>query len=114
MTLPLTIVDAFTSAPFEGNPAAVCILDAARDENWMRRVACEANLPATTFVHSMADGFGLRWFARDVELQLCGHGTLATSHVIWESGMKGADQPLRFHTTGGVLTARRDGRWIEL
>lgn len=114
MTPAFTIVDAFTSRPFTGNPAAVCVLDAARDDEWMRRVACETNLPATSFVHPTAGGFGLRWFASAVELQLCGHGTLATSHVLWETGAADADQPLRFHTSGGVLTARHDGGWIEL
>jgi predicted PhzF superfamily epimerase YddE/YHI9 len=114
MTLPVTIVDAFTSTPFEGNPAAVCVVDAPRDDEWMRRVACETNLPATTFVHPTGDGFGLRWFAKAVELQLCGHGTLATSHVLWESGLAKPDEPLRFHTNDGALTARREGRWIAL
>jgi PhzF family phenazine biosynthesis protein len=80
----------------------------------MRRVACETNLPATAFVHPAGDRFGLRWFARSIELQLCGHGTLATSHVVWESGLASPAEPLRFETKDGELTARRDGKWIAL
>jgi len=114
VTLPLTLVDAFTSVPFGGNPAAVCVLDGPRDEAWMRLVACETGMPATAFLHPTTDGFGLRWFASAIELELCGHGTLASAHVLWENGSVAADQTTRFQTKGGLLTAvRRDG-WIEL
>lgn len=114
MTFPLTIVDAFSSKPFEGNPAAVCVLDAPRVDDWMRRVACETNLPATVFVHPDGDAFGIRWFKSSTELQLCGHGTLAASHVLWERGIASPDEPIRFVSKGGPLSAVRRNGWMEL
>jgi PhzF family phenazine biosynthesis protein len=107
-------VDAFTSEPFKGNPAAVCVLDAERDAAWMQRVASEMNLAETAFLRAREDGFGLRWFTPAVEVDLCGHATLASAHVLWESGRLAAGQTARFHTKSGLLTAVRDGDWIEL
>ena len=114
MTNPIVQVDAFASGAFRGNPAAVCLLAAAADEEWMRRVARETNMPATAFVHATGGGFALRWFTTAGELELCGHGTLATSHVLWETGRVKHDEPARFETRGGSLTATRSGGWIEL
>ncbi len=79
-------VDAFTKTPFSGNPAAVCLLDQAADPDWMQNVAMEMNLAETAFVHAEQDHFKLRWFTPTVEVDLCGHATLATSHVLWETG----------------------------
>jgi PhzF family phenazine biosynthesis protein len=107
-------VDAFTSEPFKGNPAAVCVLDAERDAAWMQRVASEMNLAETAFLRAREDGFGLRWFTPAVEVDLCGHATLASAHVLWESGRLAAGQTARFHTKSGLLTAVRNGDWIEL
>ena len=111
-------VDAFTSEPFAGNPAAVCILPRERDEGWMQRVAREMNLAETAFLVPRSDedglSYGLRWFTPTVEVALCGHATLASAHAIFESGKAPAGSPLRFHTKSGVLTALRDGDWIEL
>jgi PhzF family phenazine biosynthesis protein len=107
-------VDAFASEPFTGNPAAVCLLREERPTAWMEQVGKELNLAATAFVTSRADGFGLRWFTATAELELCGHGTLASAHALWDTGVLAADEPARFHTRGGLLTAvRRDG-WIEM
>ena len=114
ITQRMTQVDAFTDQPFGGNPAAVCILPAARDEQWMRNVAREMNLSETAFLHRQADGFNLRWFTPTVEVALCGHATLASAHVLWEEGHLSADQTARFHTKSGLLTAERKGDWIEL
>lgn len=114
MTVSTTLVDAFTSEPFRGNPAAVCLLPAARDSHWMQRVARETRAPATAFVHPEEDGFGLRWFTTDTELELCGHGTLASAHVLWECRAIERDSIARFRTSGGRLTAVRRGDWIEL
>jgi PhzF family phenazine biosynthesis protein len=114
MSVPLFHVDAFTAAPFAGNPAGVCLLDAAADPGWMAAVAKEIDLPATAFVHADGDSFALRWFTARAELELCGHGTLASSHVLLETGRVRRDQPIRFQSRGGPLTASlRDG-WIEL
>ena len=107
-------VDAFADRPFTGNPAAVCILAAPREEGWMRNVAAEMNLSETAFLHAEEDGWRLRWFTPEVEVDLCGHATLATAHVLWEDGHLGAEETARFHTRSGLLTARRDGEWIEL
>ncbi|CAA9298241.1 MAG: Phenazine biosynthesis protein PhzF like [uncultured Gemmatimonadetes bacterium] len=107
-------VDAFADRPFTGNPAAVCILAAPREEGWMRDVAAEMNLSETAFLHPEEDGWRLRWFTPAVEVDLCGHATLATAHVLWEGGHLAADAQARFHTRSGLLTARRAGEWIEL
>lgn len=114
MPQPIVQVDAFADRAFTGNPAAVCILPAPRDEGWMRSVAAEMNLSETAFLHAEEDGWRLRWFTPEVEVALCGHATLATAHVLWEDGHLPADEVARFHTRSGLLTARRAGEWIEL
>ena len=114
MGLRIIQVDAFTDQPFRGNPAAVCILPNAGDENWMQNVAREMNLSETAFLQRQADGFDLRWFTPSVEVALCGHATLAAAHVLWEEGHLGHEQAARFHTKSGLLTAQRQGDWIEL
>lgn len=105
-------VDAFAGRPFAGNPAAVCVMDGPRDEQWMRDVAMEMNLSETAFLHPEGDGYHLRWFTPAVEVALCGHATLASAHVLWETGALAADAEARFHTRSGLLTCRRDGDWI--
>lgn len=110
----VVFVDAFSDALFSGNPAAVCVLPAPREERWMQQVAREMNLSETAFLHSEDGGYRLRWFTPTVEVDLCGHATLASSHVLWESGAAKPEDVLRFHTRSGQLTARRDGAWIEL
>src|SRR5215210_2225740 len=107
-------VDAFTARPFAGNPAAVCVLQGPADERWMQDVAREMNLSETAFLHRRADGFRLRWFTPTVEVDLCGHATLAAAHVVWEERHLEAAEPVRFHTRSGLLTAVRRGDWIEL
>jgi PhzF family phenazine biosynthesis protein len=108
VTLPLFQVDAFTRDRFRGNPAAVCVLDRARDDAWMVAVAVEMNLSETAFVVVGAGGdqLPLRWFTPEVEVDLCGHATLATAHVLWETGHLGHDDPARFDTASGVLECR--------
>lgn len=115
MSLTIWQVDAFTDTPFSGNPAAVCTLRAPRDEGWMQQVAREMNLSETAFLAPREDdGFDLRWFTPAVEVDLCGHATLASAHVLWETGAVPAAEAARFHTRSGVLTAtRRDGQ-IEM
>ncbi|MBW4482344.1 MAG: PhzF family phenazine biosynthesis protein [Tildeniella torsiva UHER 1998/13D] len=114
MTISLTQVDAFTDAAFGGNPAAVCALPEAPPDRWMQQVAQEMNLSETAFFYPEADGYRLRWFTPTVEVDLCGHATLATCHVLWSEGHLSNEQPATFHTRSGVLTARRLGDWIEL
>jgi PhzF family phenazine biosynthesis protein len=107
-------VDAFTATPFAGNPAAVCILPEPRDERWMQNVAREMNLSETAFLSRQADGFNLRWFTPAVEVDLCGHATLASAHVLWETGHLKLGEQARFHTRSGLLLAERRGEWIEM
>jgi PhzF family phenazine biosynthesis protein len=114
MGQPIVQVDAFTDTPFAGNPAAVCILPELRDEHWMQNVAREMNLSETAFLLQQSDGFNLRWFTPAVEVDLCGHATLASAHVLWESGHLKLHEQARFHTRSGLLTAERKGVWIEL
>src|SRR5215468_5750755 len=114
MSRVLYVVDAFTSKPFAGNPAAVCILDAPADESRMMLVAREMNLSETAFLCPVEGGWSLRWFTPAVEVKLCGHATLGSAHVLWEEGRLGANETARFHTLSGLLTASRDGEWIEL
>lgn len=114
MSLSLFQVDAFTNRPFTGNPAAVCLLDEPHEPTWMQEVAREMNLAETAFVHKQADGYRLRWFTPAVEVDLCGHATLASAHVLWEQGYLPIEEQARFHTKSGLLTAERRGSWIEL
>jgi PhzF family phenazine biosynthesis protein len=109
-----TQVDAFTDRPFAGNPAAVCLLPSARDPVWMQQVAREMNLAETAFLLGRPDGFDLRWFTPTIEVDLCGHATLASAHVLWEEGRLKADEVARFHTRSGLLTAARRGDLIWL
>jgi PhzF family phenazine biosynthesis protein len=114
MTQPIVQVDAFADAPFRGNPAAVCVLPQPRDDAWMQAVAAEMNLSETAFLVRQDDGFNLRWFTPTTEVDLCGHATLASAHVLWETGELALAQQARFHTRSGLLTAERDGDWITL
>lgn len=114
MSILLFQVDAFTSEPFCGNPAGVCLLREPRDDRWMQNVAREMNLADTAFLQRRADGFDLRWFTPSVEVDLCGHATLASAHILTETGELPPDKQARFHTRSGLLTAVRRGEWIEL
>ena len=107
-------VDAFTDKPFAGNPAAVCLLPEPADKGWMQQVATEMNLSETAFLVEQADGFQLRWFTPAVEVELCGHATLASAHILWEQGVLAPDSPARFHTRSGLLSAIRKDGWIEM
>ncbi len=114
MAQPVYVVDAFTDRPFAGNPAAVCLLEKPAEDRWMQQVAAEMNLSETAFLVPRADGYGLRWFTPAVEVDLCGHATLASAHVLWQTGRLPPDAPARFHTRSGLLTARRADDLIDL
>jgi PhzF family phenazine biosynthesis protein len=114
MSLTIYQVDAFTDKPFAGNPAAVCILPQPGDAQWMQQVAMEMNLSETAFLYKQEDGFSLRWFTPAVEVDLCGHATLASAHILWEAGHLQANEQARFFTRSGLLTAERKGDWIEM
>jgi PhzF family phenazine biosynthesis protein len=114
MKLPIFQVDAFTDRPFAGNPACVCLLAEPRADSWMQNVASEMNLSETAFLQPHGDGFNLRWFTPRVEVDLCGHATLASAHVLWENGFLEPTEQARFHTRSGLLTAQRKDEWVEL
>jgi PhzF family phenazine biosynthesis protein len=114
MAIRIVQVDAFTDRPFSGNPAAVCVLPAAPSEQWMRDVAREMNLSETAYLVPQDDGYNLRWFTPAVEVDLCGHATIASAHVLWQDGHLDPGKQARFYTRSGRLTADRRGEWIEL
>jgi PhzF family phenazine biosynthesis protein len=114
MGLEITQVDAFAVSPFSGNPAAVCILQEPRDDAWMQLVAREMNLSETAFLVKRGHGYDLRWFTPMIEVDLCGHATLASAHVLWEQGQLQPDEAACFHTRSGILTAKKEGSWIEM
>ncbi|MGA7497670.1 MAG: PhzF family phenazine biosynthesis protein [Isosphaeraceae bacterium] len=116
MSTRIIQVDSFTDRPFAGNPAAVCLLHAPAPEPWMQHVAAEMNLSETAFVHPIEPGrlFRLRWFTPRMEVDLCGHATLAAAHVLWEEKLLRPQAPAQFETRSGRLSARRQGEWIEL
>jgi PhzF family phenazine biosynthesis protein len=114
MPLDLWLVDAFTDTPFAGNPAAVCLLDGPRPEAWMRSLAREMNQAETAFLLRAEAGFDLRWFTPAVEVDLCGHATLASAHFLWEEHHLKPRATAQFNTRSGVLTARREAGWITL
>lgn len=107
-------VDAFTDTAFRGNPAAVLVLAEPADPAWMQNVAAEMNLSETAFLHAQAGGFNLRWFTPVAEVDLCGHATLASAHVLWEDGHLPPTTEARFHTLSGPLTVRRTDRGMEM
>ncbi|WP_027339473.1 PhzF family phenazine biosynthesis protein [Halonatronum saccharophilum] len=107
------IVDAFTDKAYKGNPAAVCIIGEQRSDKWMQNVANEMNLSETAFLLKEGDGFSLRWFTPETEVDLCGHATLASAHILWEEGVA-KEKEIKFNTQSGLLTAIKDGDWIQL
>jgi PhzF family phenazine biosynthesis protein len=114
MAIPIFQVDAFTDRPFAGNPAAVCLLPGARDAGWMQGVAAEMNLSETAFLLQRDGRYDLRWFTPTIEVDLCGHATLASAHVLWESGELLAGRDACFQTRSGLLVARQASGWIEM
>ncbi len=114
MTLTIYQVDSFTNTPFSGNPAGVCILAGPADEAWMQNIAREMNLSETAFLYPDKDVYQLRWFTPTVEVDLCGHATLASAHILWETGVLAPDQPARFNTRSGLLICEKRDDWIEM
>ena len=107
-------VDAFTDKIFSGNPAGVCVLSAPRDDIWMQNVAKEMNLSETAFLIETEGGFNLRWFTPKKEVDLCGHATLASAHILWETGILQSSEEARFFTKSGLLSASKKAGLIEL
>lgn len=116
MSVPLFQVDAFTDKPYSGNPAAVCILTEEMDEAWMQSVAAEMNLSETAYLVAQPDGaYDLRWFTPTVEVDLCGHATLASAHVLWTEEYLNEKMTARFHTRSGLLICEQTAAgWITM
>ncbi len=107
-------IDAFADRPYSGNPAAVCLLEEEPDSAWMQAVATEMNLSETAFVRPDGDGFDLRWFTPAVEVDLCGHATLAAAHALWSEGRVPGNGRISFQTRSGELAATRHADLIQL
>jgi PhzF family phenazine biosynthesis protein len=114
MAIDIYQVDAFTEKPFGGNPAAVCIMPGPADPAWMQHVARDMNVSETAFLYRERDGYNLRWFTPAVEVEICGHATLASAHILWETGRVSRSEGIEFYTLSGVLTASIFGGIIEL
>ncbi len=114
MPVPIYVVDAFTSRPFAGNSAAVCLPSRGASDEWMQKVAAEMKHAETAFVVSRSDGFDLRWFTPTTEVDLCGHATLASAHILWETSRLGESDAAVFHTKSGVLSCTRHGYGIQM
>jgi PhzF family phenazine biosynthesis protein len=114
--MPTTLyqVDSFSNEPFAGNPAGVCMLSEAANEEWLQLVAREMNLSETAFLHPENDGYRLRWFTPTVEVDLCGHATLASAHIMWETGSSQQNEEIRFNTNSGLLKAHWDDPWVRM
>jgi PhzF family phenazine biosynthesis protein len=114
MTIPFFHVDSFAERPFEGNPAGVCLLQEEAPEAWMQSVAAEMNLAATAFLRPVDDSHEVRWFTPAAEISLCGHGTLASAHVLWSEKIRNSGETIRFHSKSGILSCNQNGDSIEL
>ncbi|MGH8014632.1 MAG: PhzF family phenazine biosynthesis protein [Candidatus Zixiibacteriota bacterium] len=114
MEIEIVQIDAFTGEPYKGNPAAVCLLKAPADEKWMKNVAREMNLSETAFLYPIKDGYHLRWLTPKAEVNLCGHGTLASAHFLYEDGHEPVNKPIAFKTKSGWVSASKNGDLITL
>ena len=113
MKLPLFQIDAFTSRVFGGNPAAVCPLETWLDDETMQAIAAENNVSETAFFVEAGDHYDLRWFTPAVEVDLCGHATLATAHLLFDELDIGGDV-VQFETRSGRLSVNRDGESLVM
>ncbi len=113
-TIPIFLVDAFANEPFKGNPAGVVVLDQPADAAWMQKVAMEMNQAETAFIVPQEKGFGLRWFTPTVEVDLCGHATLASAHILWKLHKMTKEQTISFETLSGWLHCTRQEQTIQL
>ncbi|MBI5058163.1 PhzF family phenazine biosynthesis protein [candidate division KSB1 bacterium] len=121
--MQLFTVDVFTDKPFSGNPAGVCAMEAPLDPAQMQRIASELNLAETAFLYPISEsplftegqgGWHLRWFTPAVEINLCGHATIAATHILEQTGRIAPDSLVHYQTKSGALTARRVGDKFEL
>jgi PhzF family phenazine biosynthesis protein len=112
--IPIYQVDAFTAEPFNGNPAGVCILKSAADAEWMQNIAMEMNLSETAFVFPERSAFNIRFFTPVAEIELCGHATLSTAHIMYETGIVKTHEEISFTSKAGILRVRKDENLITM
>jgi PhzF family phenazine biosynthesis protein len=105
-------VDAFTAEPFKGNPAGVCILQKEVSKKWMQNVAAEMNLSETAFIVKAGDKYKIRYFSPESEVPLCGHATLASAHILFQTGMVSREKTIIFTASVGDLFINISGNWI--
>ncbi len=113
MRIPIYQIDAFSDRLFAGNPAAVCPLPEPLPDQLLQAVAAENNLSETAFLLRRGEDYELRWFTPSVEVDLCGHATLASAYVVFRY-LQPALEEVRFHTRSGLLKVRRRGEWLEM
>jgi PhzF family phenazine biosynthesis protein len=116
MLTPKTIyqVDAFTSEPFKGNPAGVCILDKEPEVIWMQNIAMEMNLSETAFIFPGNEGRSIRFYTPESEIELCGHATLSSGHILFEYGLVKSDEEINFYSKAGELKIRKEADRIVM
>lgn len=107
-------VDAFTTKPFKGNPAGVCILDHEPDVTRMQNIAMEMNLSETAFVFPGHNCRIIRFYTPEAEIKLCGHATLSASHILYETGMVMSNEEIRFSSKAGELIVKKNDDWITM
>jgi PhzF family phenazine biosynthesis protein len=107
-------VDAFTTDPFKGNPAGVCIIDFEPSATWMQNIALEMNLSETAFVFPGNNCLLIRFYTPQTEVPLCGHATLSASHILYETGKVKSEEEIRFSSKAGELMIRKQGDWITM
>lgn len=114
MNYPYYQVDAFAIKPFRGNPAAVILMEDTREDKWLQAVAQEINLSETAFLRPKGHDYELRWFTPTTEVDLCGHATIASAHILYEFGYYDTDETISFYTLSGVLRSTFNRGTIEL
>lgn len=107
-------IDAFTDKPYQGNPAGVCILESPAAETWMQKAANEMNLAETAFLWPEENGYHLRWFTPETEVELCGHATLASAYTLWEQHIVPWQEAILFNTLSGVLRVKQKNGWVTM
>ncbi len=110
--IPYFLIEAFASKPFTGNPAAVCLLKEKLSHTTMQNIATQFNLSETAFVLPVSQGYDIRWFTPLCEVNLCGHGTLASAQALWASGV--SENTIHFHSKGRQFRCAKTSEGVEL
>ena len=112
--MKIHVVNAFAEGPASGNPAAVCVLEKELPDETMQKIAFDIGCSDTAFLTEEENAFALRWFTPTIEVDLCGHATLASAHVLWELGYVPTREEIRFSTKSGILTAGNKDGLVEM